>query len=394
MSPPISLEEAWERLFALVQPLGSETVPVDEAAGRYLAEPLVARRTQPDADLSAMDGFAVAGRGPWRVVGESRAGASFAGSLSSGQAVGISTGAACPAGTEGIVLVEDAMVDAGMLTATSPEVGRFIRGRGFDFHAGAPLLAAGSALGPAQIALARMAGHAEVGVSRTPVVAVIECGDELVSDPRECPLGRLPASNGAMVAAMAEGAGAKVMRIGPLPDRRSELAAAFANARDADVLVTTAGASVGEHDHVRGALQDCAADLAFWRVAIRPGKPLLVARRGGQIILGLPGNPASSFVTAWLFLLPLLRALQGAARPLPSALLLPLAKDLFAGGERREFLRAQLCDGRALPLSERDSSALRTLAAADLMIDRPAHAPPATAGSLVPCYWLQSGGIA
>lgn len=394
MNAPITLEEAWERLFALVHPLGSETVPVDEAAGRYLAVALDARRTQPDADLSAMDGFAVAGPGPWRVLGESRAGAPFASSLSGGQAVRISTGAACPAGTEGIVLVEEGEHDAGSLAAATPEAGRYIRRRGFDFHHGAPLLAAGTALGPPQIALARAAGYAHVVVARRPVVAVIECGDELVANPRDCPPGRLPASNGAMVAAMAEGTGAHSQRIGPLPDQRSELAAAFAGARDADVLVTTAGASVGEHDHVRGALADCGADLAFWRVAIRPGKPLLVARQGEQIVLGLPGNPASSFVTAFLFLLPLLRALQGAERAFPVAFPVPLASALPAGGERREFVRGQLRGGQAVPLDERDSSALRTLAAADLLIDRPMAVPAAPAGSPVPCFWLGTGGIA
>ncbi len=169
---------------------------------------------------------------------------------------------------------------------------------------------------------------------------------------------------------------------------------AIGEAADTNVIVTTAGASVGEHDHVRGALADCGAELAFWRVAIRPGKPLLVGRLGHQLVLGLPGNPASSFVTAFLFLLPLLRALQGATRILPVAFPLPLASALGAGGDRREFQRAQLRDGQAVPLDERDSSALVTLAAADLLIDRPIGAPPAPAGALIPCYWLGNDGIA
>lgn len=394
MSAPIPLEEAWERLFALVRPVGTETVPVDEAAGRYLADELLARRTQPASDLSAMDGFAVAGPGPWRIVGEARAGASFASSLSSGEAAAISTGAACPAGTEAIVPVEDSRIDAAQLFADRPEPGRYIRRRGFDFLEGASLLAAGTRIGPGQLALARAAGHSTLAVARQPLVAVIECGDELSADPSDVHPDRIPASNGAMVAAMTRSAGAIPAAIGPLPDDRAALSRAIEDAADADVLVTTAGASVGEHDHVRGALEDCGAELAFWRVAIRPGKPLLVARRGEQLILGLPGNPASSFVTALLFLLPLLRALQGAAKPLPVSLPLPLAGPLTSGGDRREFLRARIDGGHAVPFSERDSSALRTLAAADLLIDRPAHAAPAAPGQPVPCYWLGNGGIA
>ena len=394
MSAPIALEAAHERLFALARPLGAETVPLDEAGGRYLAEPLSARRTQPARDLSVMDGFAVAGAEPWRIVGESRAGAPFCGVLASGEAVRISTGAACPEGSEGIVIVEDAAVDNEVLTAEAPQSSRWVRHRGFDFTKGTRLLEPGTRIGPAQLALARGAGHGALAVARQPSVAIVECGDELVTDPRDCPPDSLPASNGAMVAAMSEAAGARVQRIGPLPDDRAALARAFAHAADADVLVTTAGASVGEHDHVRGALEECGAELAFWRVAIRPGKPLLVAQRGQQLVLGLPGNPASSFVTAFLFLLPLLRALQGAAKALPTALPMPLAQPLPASGQRREFVRALLVDSHALPLEERDSSALRTLAAADLLIDRPIGAAAAQAGTSVPCYWLGNGGIA
>ena len=394
MTAPIPLEEAWDRLFALVRPLGSETVTVDEALGRYLAADLAARRTQPERDLSAMDGFAVRGPGPWRIVGESRAGAPFPGHLPSGEAVRISTGAACPDGTEGIVMVEDAALDGAALSSEVPEPGRHIRHRGFDFTAGTRLLRAGRRIGPGQLALARTAGHGSIAVARRPRVAVIEIGDELVADPQDCPPDRLPASNGAMVAAMAAGVGADARRIGPLSDDRAALARAIAEATDADVLVTTAGASVGEHDHVRGALEDCGARLEFWRVAIRPGKPLLVAQRGEQLVLGLPGNPASSFVTAFLFLLPLLRALQGAAKPRPQPLSLALASALPPGGERREFLRARFEDGRAIPLAERDSSALRTLAAADLLIDRLPGAPGAVRGDTVSCYWLGNGGMA
>lgn len=398
MTAPLTLEAAQERLFALATPLAAEMIAVDDAAGRHLARELEARRTQPARDLSVMDGFAVAGPGPWRIIGESRAGAPFAGSLGAGSAVRISTGAACPAGTGAILVREDAEV-RGTTLATLSGVGfhqddRWIRRRGFDFAAGDPLLAAGTLIGPAQIALARAAGHGHLEVARRPLVAVIECGDELAADPSDPHPDRIPASNGAMVAAMVRSVGGRVSRIGPLPDDRAELALAISEAANADVIVTTAGASVGEHDHVGGALADRGAELAFWRVAIRPGRPLLVTRLGRQIVLGLPGNPASSYVTAFLFLLPLLRALQGAAQHLPAAVRLPLAAPLPDGGERREFWRARFTDAGVEPLPERDSSALRTLAAADILIDRPAGAPAAAPGELVICHWLPSGGSA
>lgn len=390
----IPLEEAQQRLLCLARPLGAETMAVDDAAGRYLMRSLASRRMQPAADLSAMDGFAVAGAGPWRIVGESRAGAPFAGSLAGREAARISTGAACPAGTDAIVLLEDGIVESETLRAPQPEQGRWIRRAGFDFTAGTTLIEAGTRLGPAHIALARASGHALVEVGRLPRIAIIELGDELVSDPENCPPHLLPASNGAMVAALARGAGARARQIGPLADNRAELALALDEVPEAEVIVTTAGASLGEHDHVRGALDDTGWTVAFWRVAIRPGKPLLVATRGHQLLLGLPGNPSSSFVTAFLFLLPLLRAMQGARHPAATTIPLPLAEPLPAGEGRREFRRARLVDGTAMPLPERDSSALATLAAADLLIDRPIGAPEAPAGTIVPCYWLESGGVA
>lgn len=394
MTPPLTLEEAWERLAALTRVLPSETAPVDASVGRYLAKGLHAHRTQPARDLSAMDGFAVAGPGPWRIIGEARAGTDFAESLAAGEAARISTGAACPAGTEAIVMVEDGLVAGDSLTTTVPPNAGHIRRRGFDFAAGDALLPRGACIGPTQLALARAAGHWTLEVATRPRVTVIEIGDELVADPAECPPDRLPASNGAMVAAMAAQVGGVVERIGPLRDERAMLTRALAGAEDADIIVTTAGASVGAHDHVRGALEDWGAELAFWRVAIRPGKPMLVARRGDQLVLGLPGNPVSAFTTAFLFLLPLLREMQGAARPHPVAIPLPLGAAIEAGGERREFRRARLVDGAVVPLPERDSSALRTLADAQLLIDRPTSAAAAKAGDIVTCYWLGNGGIA
>lgn len=393
MSAPIPLEEAWARLLALAPPAAPETIPVDDAAGRWLARPLAALRTQPARDLSAMDGFAVAGPEPWTITGESRAGRPFDGALETGQAVCISTGAACPPGSDAILIVENAEVHDDVLIARDTPSDAHIRRRGFDFAQGDDLLPAGARIGPAQIALARAAGHGELVVARRPRLAIIECGDELVADPHDAGEDRLPASNGAMVAAMASALVEGLERIGPVADDRAALISALAGT-EAEVIVTTAGASVGEHDHVKGALEDWGASLDFWRVAIRPGKPLLVASRGTQIVLSLPGNPASAFVTAYLFLLPLLRAMQGACDAAPRSVPLSLAGALPGGESRREFRRARFVNGHAEPLDERDSSALRTLAAADLLIDRPAHASPAAAGDIVQTYWIGNGGTA
>jgi molybdopterin molybdotransferase len=395
MTPPLPLEEAQARLLALAAPLTAEQVPVVAAGGRYLAEPLLARRTQPAADLSAMDGYALTGSGPWRMIGESRAGHPFPGALRDSEAIRISTGALMPSGADTVLIQENAQRNGASLVAIeAPLAGRHIRRAGFDFRAGDTVLDAGARLDPAAIALALSAGHAEVAAHRLPTIAVIDSGDELVADPRDCAPHQIPASNGAMLAAMVGGLASEVQRLGPVVDDLAALVTALDHASNADVIVTTGGASVGDHDLIRPALETAGATLGFWRVAIRPGKPLLVATRRKQIILGLPGNPVSGFVTAWLFLLPMLRALAGSRQPLPVAVPLPCATDLPPGGERREFLRARW-DGAALhPVAERDSSALAALAGANALIDRPPHADGTKAGTPVPAYLLGNGAIA
>jgi molybdopterin molybdotransferase len=225
-------------------------------------------------------------------------------------------------------------------------------------------------------------------------VAIIDSGDELAADPEVCAVHQVPASNGAMLAALVAVLPAQTRRIGPVADDLAALAAALDQAGDADVIVTSGGASVGDHDLVRPALERWGASLDFWRVAIKPGKPLLVARKGSQIVLGLPGNPVSSMVTAYLFLLPLLRALLGAAAPLPRALNQKLAAPLPAGGERREFVRARFTDDGLVPVTIQDSGALAALAATDALIDRAAGAAAAVAGEQVPMLLLENGGLA
>lgn len=398
--PPLPLDEAQRRLLALAPVIPVENFPLAQAAGHYLAEPLSAARTQPAAPLSAMDGFALRSvdlPGPWTIVGESAAGHPFTGRLAPGQAIAISTGAVVPPDADMVLLKEDsAVTDAQLtLTGTPPNPrGRHIRPLGMDFREGSALLPKGTRMGAAQVALAVAAGHAQVPVRRRLRVTVIDCGDELGEAGTLLESHRIPASNGPMLAAMASALPVTVERIGPVPDRIDPLVAALDAARDADIVVTSGGASIGDHDLIRPALGKVGATIDFWRVGIKPGKPLLVARRGEQVILGLPGNPASAFVTAFLFLMPLLRATLGASHPLPRTIPARLSAPMAAGGSRMEFLRA-VWDGQTVTLDPlQDSGALSPLARANALVVREARAPMAPEGSEVPVYLLDFCGIA
>ena len=399
MTTALPLEEAQARLLAMAQALPLQTVTAAEAFGRYLVDPLVAQRTQPPADLSAMDGYALRLNdmgGPWQVIGESAAGHPFSGQISAGEAVRISTGAHVPAGAGAILLQENAERDGDTLTLNGEGVPaeRHIRRAGFDFCTGDTLAIEGSRIDPALLALAFAAGNANLSVRRLPSIAVIDSGDELSADPANCGPHQIPASNGPMIEGMLSQVPCAVHRIGPVPDAMDALLDALDEAEGCDLIVTSGGASVGDHDLVRPALEKWGADIAFWRVAMKPGKPLMVAKRGKTLILGLPGNPVSSFVTAFLFLLPLVRKISGAASPLPSLFHAPLTGELQAGGPRMEFLRARW-DGKCVaPLPEQDSSALLALSRANCLIMRPAGAPALAAGADVPAYLIRNGAIA
>lgn len=399
-SPPLPLAEAHARLLALAPTVAVEHRAVTECLGHYLAAPLHARRTQPAAPVSAMDGYALRSAelpGPWQVVGESAAGHPFAGLVGPGEAVRISTGAVVPEGADMVLLQEDARRDGEILTliGAPPEPPiRHVRPAGMDFAEQAGLLEAGKRIGPAQIALAIAGGHSHMPVRRRLRLTVIDSGDELVSPGHLPEPHQLPASNGPMLCALAAALPVDIRHEGPVPDNLEALATAFDAAADADVIVTSGGASVGDHDLVRPALEAVGASIDFWRVAIKPGKPLLVAKRGSQIILGLPGNPASAFVTGFLFLLPMLRAALGASTPLPTAIPSRLATPMSAGGGRMEFLRAHW-DGVSVSLDPlQDSGALSPLSRANALVLREAGAPGRAAGTDVPIYLLENGGIA
>lgn len=402
--PLLSLKEAQDRLLALVRPLPLQHLDAENALGHYLAEPVLARRTQPAASLSAMDGYAVHSNdmtGPWQVIGESAAGHPFNGHFAIGEAVRISTGAILPQCAGAVILQEDVARSQSVITLTGeapfpPD--KHIRPKGMDFNDGDPVLTAGTLIGPGQLALALNAGHRHLAVRKAPRVLVMDSGDELAANPEDCAQHQIPASNGAMLAGMARSLPCVVRRIGPVPDSLDDLAEAFLQADEADVIVTSGGASVGDHDFIKPALEAWGATLSFWRVAIRPGKPILVATRmhegRHQIILGLPGNPVSSFVTAYLFMLPLLRSMAGGAKPLPVSFPARLQKALPANGSRQTFVRAVWDAGEVTPYPNQDSSALSSLATSNVLIDRAANAQFAEVGDTVNVYWIGNGGIA
>lgn len=387
-SPLLAVTEARARLFALAPPIDTETIAIRDAAGRWAADDILALRTQPVADLSAMDGYAIRFAdlpGPLTLIGESAAGRSFPGTVSPGETVRIFTGAAMPTGADTVLVQEEAARDGDRVTLAGEgpkNLGRNIRRKGLDFSTGDLLVAKGDRLTPARIAVAATGGHGALPVHRRLRVAIVATGDELVAPGTALSDSVLPESNGAMLAAMLADLPVDILSLGILPDQLDVIANAFARV-DADILVTTGGASVGDHDLVRPALEAAGGGLDFWRIALRPGKPMLAGRLGKAVVLGLPGNPVSAFVTAFLFVRPLIAAMSGAADPLQRTIAAILGEDLPANDHREDYLRAETRDGRVFSLGLQDSSMLRTLARADSLIVRKPHAPAAISGDSV-----------
>ncbi len=399
--PPLSVDEALARILDGVAPLPGEAVAIEAAHGRILAEPLAARLTQPPFDASAMDGYAVRAADVARlpatleVIGQAAAGHPFSGTVAAGQAVRIFTGAPVPAGADAIVIQENTApgtsARGGPIVTVregSPDPGN-IRRRGFDFTEGAVLLEAGRRLGPRELSLAAAMGHGEVRVRRRPRVAVLSTGDELVAPGSRPGPGQIVSSNHLGVAALAELAGAQVQQLGIARDTRESLQAHLDKAGDADVIVTIGGASVGDHDLVGPVLAARGMALSFWKIAMRPGKPLMFGRLGSARVLGLPGNPVSSLVCTRVFLVPLLRALLGRPARDAAPIAARAAVALEANGPRQHYMRATTKpggDGAPLvtPVRSQDSSLLAPLAQADCLLVRPPGAPEAPAGSLVP----------
>lgn len=383
----IGVAEAQARVLALGAPLAMEQAALVAAAGRWAAADIVARRTQPAADLSAMDGYAIRHAelpGPWRMIGESAAGAGLARPLAPGETARIFTGAPLPEGADTILIQEDATQDGDIvrLAGDGPATrGRHVRAIGSDFAAGTRLIAMGAEITAARIALAALGGHGVLPVRRRPRIALLSTGDELVAPGAPIAGVALPSSNAPMLAAMLAALPCEPIDHGIVPDRLDALTAALARAgADADIVVTTGGASVGARDLVRPALAEAGARLDFWRVAMRPGKPLIAGTLGRAVLLGLPGNPVSAYVTALLFLLPLARHLAGDPAPLPKTTRARLAVPLPAAGPRADYIRARIGDDGVAPLAGQDSAMVAALAGADALIVRPAGAPAAETG--------------
>jgi len=393
----LSVADATALILKDARPLPTENAPLAAAHGRVLAADLRALRTQPPAAVSAMDGYAVraadVATAPARlkVVGEVAAGHPFDKPVAAGEAARIFTGGVLPPGTDTIVIQENTAREGEVVIVQERGTkGRHVRAEGLDFKAGDVLLAAGRRLTARDLALAGAMNHPVVPVHRRATVGLLATGDELVMPGTTPGHGQIVYSNGFALIAQVSAEGAEVVDLGIAPDRLDETIAAVRRARDAkvDVLVTTGGASVGEHDLVQKAFAAEGMALSFWKVAMRPGRPLMHGKLGAISVLGLPGNPVSSFVCGHLFLLPLLRRLAGRLDLGPDTESAILGRDLAANDERADYLRAELserADGAvvATPYPVQDSSMLRPLAEAGCLVIREPYAAPAKAGDRV-----------
>ena len=372
-------------------PTAPEIVPLAEAWGRVAAAPIVARLDQPPADVSAMDGYALraADEGARRVVGDAPAGHPFAGEVGAGEAVRLFTGSVVPGGADTVLIQEDARREGDRVTPTEAiRLGANIRRRGQDFACGDVVIAAGTRLGARRVGLVAAANHAWVSVHRRPVVAILATGDEIALPGDPIPAGGIVSSNAHALAALVRAAGGVPIVLPIALDRPEAIADAAASVAGADMLVTTGGASVGEHDLVQEGLARQGFELAFWKIAMRPGKPLIAGRLGRTAVLGLPGNPVSALVCAVLFLVPALERLQGLPGAAPRTIRAVLGAGLRANDHRADHLRATLTevvDGDPVVVAHgrQDSSMLRLLSESQALILRAPHAPEVNAGDVV-----------
>lgn len=391
----LSVAEALSTLMeAIPTVMPAETIGLHDGLGRVLAQNLAARRTHPPFAASAMDGYAVraddlAPGVSLAVIGESAAGRGFAGKVGPGEAVRIFTGAPVPDGADTILIQENADgVGTPTITARQGEPrGRYIRSAGLDFTAGDTLLPAGTLLRPAMLGLAAAMGHPTLPVRRRPLIGILATGDELVLPGEDVGPDQIVASNAYALAGLVREAGGEPVDLGIARDSMADLAGAIGGARQlqVDILVTLGGASVGDHDLVQAALKAQGMELGFWKIAMRPGKPLLHGKLDGMLVLGLPGNPVSSIVCGHVFLKPLIQHALGLPHdPARGIIGAVLAQDLPANDERADYLRTRLekrADGWvALPFRRQDSAMLATLARADALLLRAPHAPAAKAG--------------
>ncbi|KQN72842.1 gephyrin-like molybdotransferase Glp [Devosia sp. Leaf64] len=389
----LPVDDALNRILARVPEVVGESVALGDAAGRVLAAPVIATHDQPPFNASAMDGYAMraadVAEGVWlKVIGMSQAGAGFAGSVGAGEAVRIFTGAPVPEGADTVIMQEEAERNGDLVRFTAPaRLGHSIRPRGYDFAVGRTILERGTRLGAFQVAVAAAANAGTVSVARRPKIALLATGDELVLPGTVLGPDQIVASNSVGLAASLAPFAETVTDFGIARDSRENLDAVLDRifASDPDVVVTTGGASVGEHDLVQAALVEHGVTLDFWRINMRPGKPLMFGTRGKTLVFGLPGNPVSAMVTAEIFIKPALRHWLGL--PEVEALHLPLLGPTPKNTARRHFMRARVTtlDGVTglLPINETDSGHTSSLAAADALIVQPEFDPGQMAGTVV-----------
>jgi molybdopterin molybdotransferase len=401
----ISVEEALSRLLEPLEPLPPEQVSIVDALGRVLAEDVAARRTQPPFAVSAMDGYAVRAEDlttvpvELRIVAEVPAGAGFGGHVGAGETARIFTGAPLPEGTDTIVIQEDTERDGSRVRVLegAPR-GLYVRGEGLDFGEGDVLLQAGRRLTARDIGLLAAMNRPWLFVHRRPRIGILSTGDEIVMPGDPIGPHQIVSSNSLALSAFVTSCSGMPVSAGNAPDDPEALRRIAAATSGVDLLVTTGGASVGEHDLVRDALSTDGLELDFWQIAMRPGKPLMVGRYRGTPMLGLPGNPVSTLVCALLFLKPALERLGGvaaSAEATPTGRLgVPLAKN----DRRQDYLRSRLAragDGiiEVFPFEVQDSSMMRLLAAADCLVVRPPNAPAIAAGATVPIVPFPGGAL-
>lgn len=400
----ISVEEAHKRILDALTPTGRETVPIGTAFGQVLAETVTARRDQPPSDVSAMDGYACRAAdiadppAALRIIDEIPAGALPARAIGSGEAARIFTGAAVPDGADSIVLQEDTEREGETVRLSQPvEPFRHIRTRGGDFRAGQDGLASGTRLTARHIGLLAAMNIPWITVHRAPRIGILATGNELVHPGEPVGPGQIVSANSHGLAAAVTAWGGVPVPLGIAPDDAEALDAVMRDAGRFDLLVTSGGASVGDHDLVQDALANAGFSLDFWRIAMRPGKPLMFATRGDTVALGLPGNPVSAMVCALLFLRPALGRLAGADLPPLPELRLPCPVPLAANGKRADYMRARVetrPDGerQVTPLKPQDSAMMRLLSEADALLVRPPEAPATQAGDPVTVVPLGESG--